>query len=420
MRIMRASTMKASTLPILLKNPTILLIGGGKVALQKAQVLHENKIDFRIIAEVCLDEMFMLCSNICVKAFDISDLNEEIVIDATGNMEVTNQLLAYKKEHKLLLNVVDVPSLCDFYFMALTKNRPLQIAVSSNGSSPTAAQYFRDECEALIPKNISEYLEKKQQQRDNNMINIEETNQELVRLKSKVYLVGCGLGDPDLLTIKAYKIIQTADVVLHDNLISDEIMALVPQTTTKVYVGKKKGHHSKSQHDIHETILEYTSKGLTVARLKSGDPFIFGRGAEELLFLNEHQIPCEVIPGISSAVSAPLVAGIPITARDFASSFSVVSPHSKGHSLNLTWIDLLHKKNHTVVVLMGLSRIPEILVEAKKQNVPTALPCAIISNASRPNQKVATCTLETLEEASQEMIRPSILVFGDVVNAFLA
>ena len=411
--------MKNNTLPILLKNPSILLIGGGNVALQKAQVLHENNIDFCMVAEVCLDEIFSLCSNISVKAFELSDVEQSIVIDATGNMHVTEQLVALKKERDILLNVVDVPHLCDFYFMALTKNKPLQIAVSSNGASPTAAQHFRDECAALIPKNISEYLEKKQQERDNNMIDVKQTKEELGRLKSKVYLVGCGLGDPDLLTIKAYKIIQKADVVLYDNLISDEIMALVPEATTKVYVGKKKGHHSKSQHDIHETILEYTSKGLTVARLKSGDPFIFGRGAEELMFLNEHQIECEVIPGISSSVSAPLMAGIPVTARDYASSFSVVSPHSKGHGMNLTWIDLLHKKNHTVVVLMGLSRIPEILGETARQNIPSNLPCAIISNASRPNQKVVKCTLATLEERSKEMVRPSILVFGDVVNMFL-
>ncbi|CAA6826403.1 MAG: Uroporphyrinogen-III methyltransferase (EC [uncultured Sulfurovum sp.] len=412
--------MRNNTLPILLKNPKILLIGGGNVALQKAQVLSHNNIEFSIISQQFNNEILKLCDNIRQKKFKLKDIGEHsIIIDATGNEKVAKKLLKYKKTHDILLNVVDVPKLCDFYFMALTKNRPLQIAVSSNGASPTAAQYFRDECEALIPENISEYLEKKQQQRDNNMIDVEKTNEELKQLTSKVYLVGCGLGDPDLLTLKAYKIIQEADVVLHDNLISDEIMALVPEASTKIYVGKKKGHHSKSQHDIHETILKYTAKGLTVARLKSGDPFIFGRGAEELLFLNEHDIPCEVIPGISSAVSAPLVAGIPITARDYASSFSVVSPHSKGHSLNLTWIDLLHKENHTVVVLMGLSRIPEILEEAKVQNIPSNMPCAIISNASRPNQKVATCTLETLEEASTGMIRPSILVFGNVVNAFL-
>ena len=410
--------MTQKTLPILLKNPKILLIGGGNVALQKAQVLHENNIDFRVITDVCLEEIYELCTNITIKPFELSDIEENIIVDATGNMEVTSKLIEYKKEYNLLLNVVDVPKLCDFYFMALTKNRPLQIAVSSNGASPTAAKHFRDECEALIPKNIDVYLEQKQKERDENMIDIEKTKEELKHLNAKVYLVGCGLGDPDLLTLKAYKIIQSVDVVLYDNLVSDEIMELVPKETIRVYVGKQQGHHSKSQKEIHETILQYSSKGLSVARLKSGDPYVFGRGAEERLFLMELGIATEVVPGISSAISAPLFGNIPITTRDHASSFSVVSPHSKGHSLNLTWIDLLSRKNHTVVVLMGLSRIVEIVDEAKRQEIDPHLPCAIISNASRANQKVVHCTLETLEEASHDMVRPSILVFGEVVNTF--
>ncbi len=410
--------MKHNTLPILLKNPKILLIGGGNVALQKAQVLKENNIEFRVVTKVCLDELFSLCSYITIKAFELSDVTEEIVIDATGDMQVTSKLLEHKKEHNFLLNVVDVPALCDFYFMALTKNRPLQIAVSSNGASPTAAKYFRDECEKIIPKNIGEYLAKKQKEREKSVIDVKKTNEELQNINAKVYLVGCGLGDPDLLTLKAYKIMQSVDVVLFDNLVSDEIMALVPEQTIKVYVGKKKGHHSKSQKEINETITQYTSKGLSVARLKSGDPYVFGRGAEEMLFLTKLGICAEVVPGISSAISAPMFGDIPITARDHASSFSVVSPHSKGHSLNLTWIDLLNRKNHTVVVLMGLSRISEIVEEARRQNIEPTLPCAIISNASRANQKVAHCTLATLQETSKAMIRPSILVFGEVVHTF--
>ena len=239
-----------------------------------------------------------------------------------------------------------------------------------------------------------------------------------MKLNSQVYLVGCGLGDPDLLTIKAYKIIQSVDVVLYDSLISEEIMELVPKKTTKLYVGKQKGHHSKSQDEINAIIVEHAQKGLSVARLKSGDPFVFGRGAEELLYLMEYSILTEVIPGISSSISAPLLANIPITSRDYASSFSVVSPHSKGNSLNVEWVDLLLKKQHTVVVLMGLSRIPEIIEEAKKLGVPSSKPCAIISNASRKNQKTLRGTLENLDLLSKEMTRPSILVFGEAINIF--
>ena len=172
--------MKNKTLPILLKNPQILLIGGGNVALQKAEVLHDNEIDFKVVTDVCLEEIYALCSDIVLKKFEILDVqNFSTVVDATGNSEVTNALIEYKKEHMLLLNVVDVPMLCDFYFMALTKNRPLQIAVSSNGSSPTAAKYFRDECEALIPKDIGEYLKKKQEQRNDGIIDVKATKKEL-------------------------------------------------------------------------------------------------------------------------------------------------------------------------------------------------------------------------------------------------
>ena len=237
-------------------------------------------------------------------------------------------------------------------------------------------------------------------------------------MNKQVYLVGCGIGDPELLTMKAYKIIQNVDVVLYDHLISREIMELVPQKCKQVFVGKKKGFHSMKQEEINDLIIQYASEGLSVARLKSGDPFVFGRGAEELQALLSESISTEVIAGISSSIAGPLLANIPITAREYSSSFSVVSPHLKGNALNLEWVDLLHKKNHTVVVLMGLSRVKEIVEESQKIGVDISKPCAIISNASRPNQKTVRTTLEHLEEASKEMVRPSILVFGEVVNVF--
>jgi len=409
--------MKIQTLPILLKNQKILLIGGGKVAVQKAEVLSENNISFRVIAEQIYKEMYPLAKKIKKKRFKLSDIKDEyIIIDATGNPEVAKKLIKYKKEHTILLNVVDVPQLCDFYFMALTKNKPLQIAVTSNGASPTAAKYFRDECEKRIPKDISQYLKIKQEERDRGVIAIEQTKKELGASQTKVYLVGCGIGDPELLTRKAYDIIRFADVVLYDHLISEEIMALVPKSTKKIYVGKQKGYHSKSQEKINALILKHAKKNRVVARLKSGDPFVFGRGAEELKDLVDANIKAEVIPGISSSIAGPLAGDIPITARDYASGFTVVSAHLKGNSINLDWVDLLAKENHTVVVLMGLSRVTEIAEEAKMLGISQSKPCAIISNASRPNQKVVTSTLRDLVYDAQEIERPAILVFGEVVN----
>lgn len=407
--------MRAKTLPILLKNQKVLLIGGGKVALQKATVLNENEIEFKLISREFLDAFSPFeCEK---KRFELEDIGDfKIIIDATGSTEVAQMLIEYKKEHPVLLNVVDVPALCDFYFMALTKNRPLQIAVSSNGASPTAAQYFRDECEKLIPDDISQWLFHKQEERERGFIEPKRASEQLKRLSSRVYLVGCGVGDIELLTLKAYKIIQSVDVVLYDHLISEEIMQSVPKSTLKVYVGKQKDFHSKSQEEINRLIVKYAKEGLKVARLKSGDPFVFGRGAEELEELLLEGIKTEVIPGISSSISAPLLANIPVTARGYASGFSVVSAHLKGNSINLDWVHLLGIKNHSVVVLMGLSRVDEIIEEAKRQGINTDLPCAVVSNASRKNQKVLTSTLKNLQADAKEMIRPAILVFGEVVH----
>jgi len=305
--------MHRQTLPILLKNQKILLIGGGKVALQKAQVLEHNNIEFKLVSEMFNDEIIKLCENREEKSFELSDIKDyQTIIDATGNPKVAEMLVTYKQQNPILLNVVDVPKLCDFYFMALTPNQPLQIAVTSNGASPTAAKYFRDECERLIPKDIDAYLAHKQNERDQGIIDIFNTQKELNYLQSRVYLVGCGIGDPELLTLKAYKTIQSVDVVLYDHLISDEIMELVPQKTKKVFVGKQKGFHSIKQEAINDLIVEYALQGYSVARLKSGDPFGFGRGAEELKASWDCGIKTEARRGTAAVISAPLPAAVPI------------------------------------------------------------------------------------------------------------
>lgn len=234
--------------------------------------------------------------------------------------------------------------------------------------------------------------------------------------QNKVYLVGCGLGDVELLTIKAYNTIQKVDVILYDYLISQEILDIIPQYTKKVFVGKKKGHHSLSQEEINKIILKYAKQGKSVARLKSGDPFVFGRGSEELYDMVKYGIKTEVIPGISSSISGSSQAGIPITARHYSAGFTVVTAHLKGNALNLDWVDILDKENHTVVVLMGLSKTKEIQEKALSMGINQNKDCAIVSNASRTNQKVVTCKLNELHESSKGFESPAILVFGDVVK----
>jgi uroporphyrin-III C-methyltransferase/precorrin-2 dehydrogenase/sirohydrochlorin ferrochelatase len=408
---------KRETLPILLKEQKILLIGAGEVALQKAKVLFENNITFSVIATNIHPKMSNYCTDIQEKTFVLSDIGTYfIVIDATGDEDTYNALLSYKKTHTLLLNVVDKPQYCDFYFMALTKNKPLQVAVSSNGASPTAAQYFRDKFQSLMPTDIDAFMQEVADKRKDGIIDPKAAKEKLTSMQTRVYLVGCGLGDPELLTIKAYNIIQSVDVVLYDHLISEEIMDIVPSKTERVFVGKEKGFHTKPQDEINTLILSYVGKGQTVARLKSGDPFIFGRGAEELLYLNTHNIKAQVIPGISSAIAAPLLANIPLTSRDISSSFTVVSAHLKDSSMNVDWVEQLKYNDQTIVVLMGLSRTQQIQEAAKKCGIDENKACAIVSNASRGSQDVITTTLKNLSVAAQKAKRPAIIIFGDVVK----
>ncbi len=235
-------------------------------------------------------------------------------------------------------------------------------------------------------------------------------------MAKKVFLIGCGTGDPELLTVKALKTFQKLDVALVDHLISEEIIDLLPKRTKILYVGKQKGKLSIRQDEINKLLLAFAKAGLTVGRLKSGDPYVFGRGGEEALFLLENGVEVEVIPGVSSATVAPMYAGIPVVMRGFSTGFSVVSAHLAGNRFNKEWIPLLKQENHTVIVLMGLSRAKEILEEAKKQKIDLDKPVAIISNATRENQKVITGKLEDLPLLAKKAEKPAVLVFGEVVN----
>ena len=234
--------------------------------------------------------------------------------------------------------------------------------------------------------------------------------------KGKVYLVGCGLGDVEQLTLKAYRIIREAQIVLYDHLITDEILALIPQESRKIYVGKPQKSHTISQDRINALIVDYASQGYSVARLKSGDPYIFGRGAEEALYLGERGYEVEVVAGISSSISGPACAGIPPTARGYASSFSVVSAHLKEDKFNSDWLALLKIPNHTTVVLMGLGLASVIRREALKAGVPKTFPVAIVSNASRPEQESIVTTLDGLTKAAKTLDGPAVIIFGDVVK----
>jgi uroporphyrin-III C-methyltransferase len=307
---------------------------------------------------------------------------------------------------------VDNPKESDFFFNSLIIKDDLKISVSTSGKSPKLGQIIRDEIEKNLPKNIGSLLNDFGKIRENGEMNISEIEKKGKSAFGKVFLIGAGTGDPELLTIKAYKTIHKMDTIFFDHLISDEILEIIPNKIKIVSVGKQKGSHSKKQVEINKLMLDEVRQGKKVGRLKAGDPYIFGRGGEEFLYLVENGVSVEVISGISSAISN----GIPPTFRGLSSSFTVVSAHLRGNSLNLDWIHFLKMENHTLIVLMGLSRVSEIFNESTKQNISLKTQVLIISNISRKNEKRISTTLENLIIDSKKADRPAIMIFGRVVE----
>ncbi len=406
-----------NTLPVLLRDPRILLIGGGKVALQKANVMIKNGIDFQIISENYLDDFSNIDVPKLTKSIEVSDFADyKIIINATGNKKVEKLIDKIRQKFNILLNTVDIPEKCDFYFSALLNYGKLKIAVSSDGASPIISKVVRDKIKEIISPEIKVQIEKEADLRKQNKINIARTKIETSRLFGHVALVGAGPGDPELLTLKAYKLIQNAEVILHDYLVSNEILALARSSTKIINCGKPHGSTTLSQLDINSRMVFYVNQGRRVVRLKGGDPFIFGRLVEETEYLIENNIEFEIVPGITSSISGAGNAAIPVTARDVSNGFSVVSGCLKGNHFNLNWIELLKIPKHTTVVLMGLRKAKQIVNEAIARGVRKNLPIAIISNATRDNQTEIITTLIDLENAAKNAPTPAIIVFGEVVN----
>jgi uroporphyrin-III C-methyltransferase/precorrin-2 dehydrogenase/sirohydrochlorin ferrochelatase len=374
---------------IKLKPKKVLLIGGGVVAKQKADVLTKQNIPFDIVT---------LKNNTPypakIKEFEISDTNGyDVVIDATGCDKVTNTLLENKN---FLLNVVDKPEVCDFYFGSIAKKGDISVLVSSNGKSPRLTQVIRDRIEKILPNNFE--------------IDRKKDYETIKNETSKVFIIGCGPGAVDLLTIRAYNTLKTLDVALYDHLVNPEVLDILPQNCEKIYVGKQKGYHHKKQDEINELLVQKAKEGKIVGRLKGGHPFVFGRGYEEMIELTNEGIEVEIIEGLTSAISAPTEALIPVTLRDKKDSFMVVSAHLKGARVNLNWVDLLHRENLRVIVLMGLSRAKNIQKRALEIGINENREVYIISNATT-SSKILKTTLKNLEKKAKEVKKPAIIIF---------
>lgn len=405
------------SLPVLLKNPGILLIGAGSVGLHKAEVLNKNNITFQTISKEFKKEFQKIDCIQTRKQFEQHDLKDyQIVVDATGDDRVKHLLLELKNTRNFLLNVVDDPDYCDFYFSAIINRGKLKIAVSSDGASPAISKAVKEEIDFMLPDSLETLLESKSKERSKKIIDPEKNKKDAIAQIRRIGLIGCGPGDPGLLTIQAAREINKADVILYDHLVSLEIISLARDDSKKIFVGKKKGRHSISQDRINDLLARFFNKGKRVIRLKSGDPFIFGRGAEEALYLQNHGIPYQVINGLSSAIAAPALAGIPLTARDYAAGFSVVSAHLKNSKIYLSWIQLLKNPHHTVAVLMGLSLAADIKKAALDIGILPEKNVAIISNASRSNQQVIFTNIENMDSQAAKLPAPAIILIGGGVD----
>ncbi|MFC0514844.1 uroporphyrinogen-III C-methyltransferase [Mucilaginibacter angelicae] len=232
----------------------------------------------------------------------------------------------------------------------------------------------------------------------------------------RITLVGAGPGDADLITVKAIKALKTADVVLYDALVNEELLEYAPENSTKVYVGKRSGDHSFSQEAINNLMVDYAKNYGHVVRLKGGDPFVFGRGYEELIIAAAHNIPASVIPGISSSIAVPELQNIPVTHRGLSESFWVVTGTTANGKISNDLIDA-SRSNATVVVLMGIHKLAEI-TEIFKQQGKNKLPVAVIQSGSTTDEKIAVATVDTIVNAVEEnkISSPALIVLGEVVS----
>ena len=441
-----------------LKQQNCLVIGAGEIAARKIDLLARAGALITVIA----DEISPTVANmqeahqliIKEKKFEAADVDRfRLVVSATNNQD-TNRLVAdTASKLNIPVNVVDNPALCSFIFPAIIDRSPIIAAVSSGGASPVLARLLRAKIESIIPpafgqlahlaekyrglvkKQITEpsqrrifwedvlqggiaelvFSGKKQEAEDQLKTRI--ANTETTANIGEVYLVGAGPGDPDLLTFRALRLMQQADVVVYDRLVSAEILDLTRRDSEKIYVGKQRQNHSLPQDSINELLASLAKQGKRVVRLKGGDPFIFGRGGEEIETLLQQNINFQVVPGITAASGCATYAGIPLTHRDHAQSCTFVTGHLKDGSIDLNWKQL-SAPNQTIVFYMGLSGLERICQSLINNGCSKEHPIAIIQQGTTSNQRVFTGTLDTLPQsiADKGIKAPTLIIVGTVVT----
>lgn len=444
-----------------LKDRRVAVLGGGHAASLKADLAIRAGASVAVFAdelgaafqETGMAGRFSHLQNEPSRR-DLKDCT--LLFCASENMEQNRRVHAIAKEVGLPCNVVDMPELCDFTMPSIVDRSPVMIAISTAGTSPLLGRMIKARIETLLPaaygqiaaffghyrkKVVGAVTDFHQRRRfwerllDGPVVDLVLAGHEAEAVaefeaeldaaargahhtpKGEVYLVGAGPGDPDLLTFKALRLMQRADVVLYDRLIGDGILNLVRRDAERIYVGKLPQDHAVPQDEISQLLLRLAREGKRVLRLKGGDPFVFGRGGEEIELLAEAGIPFQVVPGITAASGCAAYAGIPLTHRDHAQACTFVTGHTKDGRFAFDWGSLLQPRQ-TVAVYMGLGHLAELTCAFIEHGAAPTLPAALVDNGTRPNQRVVTGTLDTLAEkaAAAGVKGPAILIVGSVVR----
>ena len=442
----------------------VLLVGGGDIALRKARLLARAGARIRLVAPSIEPALAALVQagdgELLARTFAPADLDGvQIAVAATDEERVNRAVSEAAQARNIPVNVVDAPALCSFIFPAIVDRDPLLVSISTGGASPVLARWLRSRIESWLPARWGELaslmgsrraaLAKKlpvisarrlfwEQVLDGPVVEqslagraeeagalldaaIEKADADKLS-QGEVYLVGAGPGDPDLLTFRALRLLQKADVVLYDRLVSPGVLELARRDADLIYVGKQRSDHVLPQEQINDLLVQYARAGKKVCRLKGGDPFIFGRGGEELERVVAEGIRFQVVPGITAASGCAAYAGIPLTHRDHAQSVRFVTGHRKENGeLDLPWAALTTPRE-TLVFYMGLLSLPDISRELIRAGKPGETPAALISQGTLASQQVVVGTLASLPEQARDaaLPAPTLLVIGEVVGLYPA
>ncbi|CRH30551.1 siroheme synthase CysG [Pantoea ananatis] len=432
----------------------VLVVGGGDIAARKIELLRRAGARIQIASRELCPELQALLDEQQLEwlatSFEPAQLDKVfLVIAATDDNALNAQVYDEANACHKLVNVVDDQPKCSFIFPSIVDRSPLVVAISSSGTAPVLARMLREKLETLLPSHLGQMAELAGQWRDkvkarfsrmsdrrrywerifNGRFASQMATGDVTAAKQtldselgdqpprqgEIILVGAGPGDSGLLTLRGLQVMQLADVVLYDHLVSDEVLDLVRRDADRICVGKRASAHLLPQDEINQLMVQLAQKGKRVVRLKGGDPFIFGRGGEELQAAQQAGIPFQVVPGVTAAAGATAYAGIPLTHRDYAQSVLFITGHCRPDGDDIDWPSLARARQ-TLAIYMGAVKAAHISQQLILHGRAASTPVAVIGRGTRPDQQVLTGTLEHLETLAASAPSPALLVIGEVVN----